>query len=249
MTSYSINPNSVDPNKNIALYQQVKDALLKLIHNQVWRPNSLIPTEQELMETFKVSRTTIRQAINMLVQEGLLEKRQGKGTIVLPLKLVGNLGRLRGFAEEVMERGLVPHSQLIRAEFVSMLNFEKSVLQVPENESVLIIERIRLANDVPIALERSCWPEKIGQILMKYDLNSAKYYEILENHGTFLKHAKEKISAINATLHEADLLGIRAGEALLEMTRLSFGIDDAPMEYTRTKFRSDQYSYDIELTR
>lgn len=192
MTSYSINPNSVDPNKNIALYQQVKDALLKLIHNQVWRPNSLIPTEQELMETFKVSRTTIRQAINMLVQEGLLEKRQGKGTIVLPLKLVGNLGRLRGFAEEVMERGLVPHSQLIRAEFVSMLNFEKSVLQVPENESVLIIERIRLANDVPIALERSCWPEKIGQILMKYDLNSAKYYEILENHGTFLKHAKEK---------------------------------------------------------
>lgn len=249
MTQNTSISNSVDPNKNIALYQQVKDSLLKLIQNQVWRPHTLIPTEQELMETFKVSRTTIRQAINMLVQEGLLEKRQGKGTIVLQPKLVGNLGRLRGFAEEVLERGLIPHSQLIRAEFAAMLSFEKSMLQVPEHESVLIIERIRFANDMPIALERSCWPEKIGQILMKYDLNSAKYYEILESNNIFLKQAKEKISAINATLHEADLLGIRGGEALLEMTRLSYGIDGNPMEYTRTKFRSDQYSYDIELTR
>jgi len=249
MTSNTVNSNSVDPNKNIALYQQVKDALLKFIHTQVWRPNTLIPTEQELMDTFKVSRTTIRQAINMLVQEGLLEKRQGKGTIVLPLKLVGNLGRLRGFAEEVMERGLVPNSQLIRAEFTTILIFEKSMLQVPEKEKVLLIERIRFANDTPIALERSCWPEKIGQILMKYDLNSARYYEILESNNIFLKQANEKISAINATLHEADLLGIRGGEALLEMTRLSFGIDGHPMEYTRTKFRSDQYSYNIELTR
>lgn len=242
-------PNAVDPNKNVSLYLQVKDTLLKYIQNQTWRAHTLIPTEQELMELFNVSRTTIRQAITMLVQEGLLEKRQGKGTIVLPMKLVGNLGRLRGFAEEVMERGLIPRSQLIRAEFISMLSFEKSMLQIPDNESVLLIERIRFANDTPIAIERSCWPEKIGQVLMKYDLNSAKYYEILESNNVFLKKAKEKISAINATLHEADLLGIRGGEALLEMTRLSYGIDGLPMEFTRTKFRSDQYSYDIELTR
>ncbi|MCF2941254.1 UTRA domain-containing protein [Paenibacillus alkaliterrae] len=130
-----------------------------------------------------------------------------------------------------------------------MLSYEKSMLQIPDNESVLLIERIRFANDTPIAIERSCWPEKIGQVLMKYDLNSAKYYEILESNNVFLKKANEKISAINATLHEADLLGIRGGEALLEMTRLSYGIDGLPMEFTRTKFRSDQYSYDIELTR
>lgn len=249
MSTKTFNPNAADPNKNISLYLQVKNTLIKSIQNQTWRPYSLIPTELELMETFNVSRTTIRQAITMLVQEGLLEKRQGKGTIVLPMKLVGNLGRLKGFAEEVMERGLVPHSQLIRAEFLPILSFEKTMLQLPENESVLLIERIRFANDMPIAIERSCWPEKLGRILMKYDLNSAKYYEILENNDIYLKQANEKISAINATLHEADLLGIRGGEALLEMTRLSYGLDGTPMEFTKTKFRSDQYSYDIELTR
>lgn len=240
---------TVDPNKNISLYVQVKQAILKNIQNQTWRPHTLIPTEQELMEMFNVSRTTIRQAITMLVQEGLLEKRQGKGTIVLPMKLVGNLGKLRGFAEEVVERGMVPRSSLIRAEFLQILHHEKAALQLSDTETVLLIERIRYADDLPIAIERSCWPEKIGRILMKYDLYSAKYYEILESHQIYLKHAKEKISAINATVPEADLLGIRGGEALLEMTRLSYGMDDSPIEFTRTKYRSDQYSYDIDLTR
>ncbi|WP_305037422.1 GntR family transcriptional regulator [Cohnella mopanensis] len=242
-------PNSVDPKKNESLYLQVKQELLKNIQNQTWRTDSLIPTEQELMDMFNVSRTTIRQAITMLVQDGLLEKRQGKGTIVLPMKLVSNLGRLRGFAEEVMERGMVPHSRLIRAEILSTLSHEKSMLQLGDKESVLLIERIRFANDTPIALERSCWPEEIGRILLKHDLNTAKYYEILESNYVYLKQANEKISAINATLPEADQLGIRAGEAMLEMTRLSYGLDGHPIEFTKTKYRSDQYSYDIELIR
>jgi len=241
--------NIIDSNKNEALYLQVKAAILKNIQNQTWRSHTLIPTEQELMDMYGVSRTTIRQAITMLVQEGLLEKKQGKGTIVLPLKLVGNLGKLRGFAEEVVERGMIPRSILIRAEVLPFLQYERNVLHLKENENVMLIERIRYADDLPIAIERSCWPEHIGRILMQYDLNTAKYYEILENHQIYLKHAKEKISAINATVPEADMLGIRGGEALLEMTRLSFGMDDAPIEYTRTKFRGDEYSYDVDLTR
>lgn len=241
--------DSVDPNKNVSLYQQVRDILIQNIMNQKWKPGTLIPTEQELMELYHVSRTTIRQAINMLCQDGLLEKRQGKGTIVKSRKLIGNLGQLKGFAEEVVERGLNPHSLLLRAEFSTLLHVEKSILQIPENEQVLLIERIRFANDIPIAFERSCWPEWVGHHLMKSDLNTAKYYEILENNNIYIKRAKENISAINATQLEADMLGIRGGEALLEMTRLSFGIDDRPLEYTRTKYRSDQYTYDIELTR
>ncbi|TXC82234.1 GntR family transcriptional regulator [Metabacillus litoralis] len=236
-------------NKNVALYQQVKDILIKRIQSRIWEPNALIPTEQDLMKEFDVSRTTIRQAISLLVQEGLIEKRQGKGTIVKPQQLVGSLGRLKGFAEEVMEKGLTPHSKLMRVEFTEDLYEEKLILDLPEEAEILIIERVRFADGVPIALERSCWPKEIGEVLIKYDLDSAKFYTILEKNNIMLKRAKEKISAMNATLYEADLLGIRGGEALLEMSRLSFGIDDKPIEYTRTKYRSDQYHYDIELTR
>ncbi|MGD6872037.1 GntR family transcriptional regulator [Sutcliffiella horikoshii] len=235
-------------NKQIALYLQIKETLIQRIQEKIWLPNKLIPTEQELMKEFEVSRTTIRQAISMMVQDGLLERQQGRGTIVKSQQLVGSLGRLKGFAEEVLERGLTPYSQLIRAEFSTDLYHEKAMLQT-DDKSILVIERIRFADNLPIAFERSCWPKSIGEKLMKEELNQANFYQILEQNGIALRKANEKISAMNATMHEADLLGIRAGEALIEMTRLSYGIDDKPIEYTRTKFRSDQYHYNVELTR
>lgn len=240
--------SKVDPNKNISLYLQVKDILIKRIQEKVWPPNTLIPTEQELMEEFHVSRTTLRQAISILVQEGLLEKKQGKGTIVKSQQLTGN-GRLKGFAEEAMEKGLTPNSKLLRVEFKQDLYHEKSMLNLPDDEEVLVIERIRFADQVPIALERSCWPSYIGKLFINLDLNSAKFYEILEQNDIILKRAHEKISAINATLYEADLLGIRGGEAMLETERLSFGLDDRPIEFSTIKFRSDKYHYNLKLTR
>ena len=238
----------VDPNKNIALYLQVKDILIKRIQEKIWAPNSLIPTEQELMEEFNVSRTTLRQAITILVQEGLLEKKQGKGTIVKSQQLTGN-GRLKGFAEEAIEKGLTPKSKLLRIEMKKDLYHEKSMLDIPENEEVLVIERIRFADSEPIAIERTCWPSHIGKLFENQDLDRAKFYEILEENGIILKRAKEKISAINATLYEADLLGIRGGEALLETEKISYGLDDRAIEFSKVKFRSDKYHYNIELTR
>ncbi|RBW67373.1 GntR family transcriptional regulator [Bacillus taeanensis] len=239
----------LDHNSPLPLYQQVKEILVKRIQEKIWRPGDLIPTEVELMEEFNVSRTTLRQAITALVQDGLLEKRQGKGTTVKSQKLVGSLGRLTGFAEEVMEKGYHPHSKLLRAEFHDGLYIEKKKLKLDDDSRVLVIERIRFADDEPIAFERTCWPEHIGEILMAHDLNGAKYYQILEDHSVYLKKANETITAVNATLYEADLLGISGGQALLEMTRLAYGIDDQPIEFTRTKYRSDRYHYNIELHR
>ncbi|MBN9654982.1 GntR family transcriptional regulator [Halobacillus sp. GSS1] len=239
----------VNPNKDLALYLQLKELFIDRIHNGQWEADKLIPTEQELMKEFDVSRTTIRQAISILVQEGLVEKKQGRGTIVKPRKLSGNLSQLKGFAEEVLERGQVPRSKLIRAEFKSNLHHEKSMLEVKDDEPILLIERIRLADEIPVALERTCWPKEIGEILMKHNLDEARYYEILENYNIYLNRASEKIAAINATIDEADALGIRGGEALLEMTRLSFGVNERPIEYTKTKYRNDQYHYSLELKR
>ncbi|MFC7393626.1 GntR family transcriptional regulator [Scopulibacillus cellulosilyticus] len=240
---------SVDPKKNIALYLQVKDILIHRIQNNIWAANTLIPTEQELMDEFNVSRTTIRQAISMLVQEGILEKKQGKGTIVKSQQLVGSLGKLRGFAEEAMEKGLTPHSKLLRSQFSETLFQEKAQLEVPEDEKIFLIERIRFADETPVAIERTCWPRSIGEVLNQCDLNKVNFYDILEKNNIFLKRASEKISALNATIQEADLLGIRPGEALLQMTKISFGLDDKPIEFAITKYRSDFYHYDIELKR
>jgi GntR family transcriptional regulator len=241
--------SKINPNKGEALYLQIKDVLIDRIQSGAWKADTLIPTEQELMKEFDVSRTTIRQAISILVQNELLEKKQGRGTVVKQQKLVGNLGQLKGFAEEVVEKGQIPRSKLLRAEYRDDLFHESDMLEVKEGEPILLIERIRFADDTPIALERTCWPKEIGDLLLKHDLHQARYYEILENYSVYLKSANERITAINATIPEADHLGIRPGEALLEMTRLSHGIHDRPIEYTKTKYRSDQYHYNIQLKR
>lgn len=231
------------------LYHQVKDILIARISEGIWKPGDLIPTETELMKEFDVSRTTIRQAITVMVQEGLLEKQQGKGTTIKSLKLTGSLGRLTGFAEEIMERGFVPKSKLIKAEFRDDLFVQKKKLQIPDDEEILCIRRIRFANDEPIALEKTSWPKHIGEVLMKHDLDGAKFYQILEENNIFLKRAAETISAVNATPYEADLLGVSPGTALLEMNRLSYGVEDKPIEFTQTKFRSDLYQYNVDLHR
>lgn len=236
--------------KSLPLYLSVKESLVEKIEKKIWPPNTLIPTEQELIEQFSVSRTTIREAVNLLVQNGLLEKKQGIGTIVKQHSIISTIGRLKGFAEEVVEKGMKPKSRVIRAELVrDGLYFEKTQLQVADHEDILVVERIRFADNLPIAIERSCWIKKAGEILLMHNLDEAKFYELLEEHSVALKRANEQISAINATILEADLLGIRGGEALLEMTRLSYGINDKPMEFTKTKYRSDQYYYELELMR
>ncbi|WP_368503189.1 GntR family transcriptional regulator [Alkalihalophilus sp. As8PL] len=236
-------------NSPVPLYHQIKDILLQRISDKVWKEGDLIPTETELMDEFNVSRTTLRQAITTLVNEGLLEKKQGKGTIVKSLKFTGTLGRLTGFAEEIMERGYLPTSKLLRAELRDDLFIEKKKLNVEEDGSILLIQRIRFANDEPIALEKSSWPEHIGNILMEHDLAGAKFYEVLEDNEIYLKKANETISAVNATQYEADLLGVSAGTALLQMTRLSYGINGEPVEFTQTKYRSDRYQYNVDLNR
>ncbi|WP_017378839.1 GntR family transcriptional regulator [Paenisporosarcina sp. TG-14] len=239
----------LDKKSPIPLYHQIKDILVARITDKVWLAGDLIPTETEFMNEFKVSRTTLRQAITTLVNEGLLEKRQGKGTIVKSLKLTGSLGKLSGFAEEIMEKGYFPNSKLLRSEFRDDLFIEKKKLGVSDNKQILLIHRIRFANDEPIALEKTSWPENIGNLLLKHDLNGARFYQILEDNGIYLKKASETISAVNATPYEADLLGVSPGTALLEMTRLSYGINDEPIEFTRTKYRSDRYQYNVELNR
>lgn len=240
----------VDSNKNLPLYLQIKHLLVKRIRNKEWKPNELIPTERELMTRYQVSRTTIRQAVELLVQEGILEKIQGKGTVVKLPRLVGNQQGLRGFAEQVKDKGFATNSKVLRVIWADDLFREQKILKLSEQESkLLLIERIRYIETKPVAFERSCWPGSIGELFIKEDLSTLNFYEVLERNGIFLKRSKDEISAVNATTYEATLLGIQGGQSLLHIKRLSFGIDNLPIEWTHIKFRSDFYEYQIKLTR
>lgn len=234
---------------NGALYKQVKDCLEKEIRNRHWKQGEPIPTEPELMEKYQVSRTTIRQAVSLLEQEGLLERHQGRGTFVCQKKMVENLSKFRGFAEGVARKGRVPGSKVLDWGMKDTLFYEKGKLNLGQDDKLLLVERIRFMDEVPIAVERTCWTEDIGRIFLQYDLNEINFYEILEKHGIYLKNSHETIGAVNASIHEAEMLGVEYGMALLEMNRTTTDVNGRVIEYNRTRYRSDYYSYEIEMTR
>ena len=235
--------------QNGALYKQIKECLEQEIRDRRWKPGEPIPTEPELMEFYQVSRTTIRQAVSLLEQEGLLERHQGRGTFVCRQKMLESLANLRGFAEEVARKGYKPSSKVMEWGMKDTLFFEKGKLNLDKNDRVLLVERIRFMDQVPVAVERTCWPEDIGTIFQKYDLNVINFYEILEQNGIYLKKSREIIGAVNASVHEAELLGVEYGMALLEMSRTTTDVNRRVIEYARTRYRSDYYNYEIELNR
>ncbi|OUM94210.1 MAG: GntR family transcriptional regulator [Thermobacillus sp. ZCTH02-B1] len=242
--------NKVDPNSPIPLYQQLKNILKRKIISEEWPVGTIIPTEKELIEAYEVSRTTVREAIAELVNQGLLQKKQGKGTIVISTRVEERLGRLTGFAEEIGDKGLEHSARLLSAEFQRNRFYELSQLGLDENATVFLVDRIRFVDKQPVAYERSCWPEDIGRLLVNEDLNTVAFYKVLEEkYGIELKEATDTISAVNATKYEAELLGITPGDALLERRRISCDISGRPVEFTRTKYRNDKYSYKVKLLR
>lgn len=239
----------LERNGYLPLYRQLEEILKQRIANQEWVFGTRIPTETELIEEFDVSRTTVREAVDQLVQEGLLDRIQGRGTFVRRQPLEVPLGRLTGFAEEVLERGQVPSALLLSTELTRDFFYEAHQLKVSHEEPVLRIERVRLADGEPIALERTFWPQDIGELLLEEDLNQAQFYPILESHGIRLGEADETILAANAGEEEIRTLGVEPGEALLEMRRVSYGENGRPLEFARNRYLSDKYSYHVHLRR
>lgn len=240
----------LDHTSPIPLYYQLKEIFKAKIDRGEWSPGQLIPTENDLISFYKVSRTTVREAVNALVIEGKLEKKQGKGTTVCREKMEEKLGRLTGFAEEMQSRGLVPGARVIETKEVVPPDVVREKLLPGNNETkVLYIQRIRLANEEPIAIERSYWPLEIGALFKDYDLSTIAFYSVLEERGIRLRYADENISAIATKKSDAALLGIETKIPLMRMERISYSTQGNPVEFTITDYRSDRYMYKVRLQR
>ena len=234
----------LERNGYLPLYRQLEEIMKQRIINQEWAAGTRIPTEMDLIEEFDVSRTTVREAVDQLVHEGLLDKIQGRGTFVLRQPLEVPLGPLTGFAEEVLERGQIPSAVLLSTEFTRDFFYEAHQLRVSHEEAVLRIERVRLADGEPIALERTFWPEAIGELLLEEDLNQAHFYPILESHGIYLREAEETILAANAGEEEVRILGVgparrfwRCGASAMAKTAVRWSSREIAIAPTSTSIK------------
>lgn len=151
----------INKNSPIPIYYQLGEQIKALIEKGELKPGDALPPEREFAEKYQISRMTVRQAFTQLVNEGYLYRMQGKGTFVAERKIEQLLQGVTSFSEDMKARGLEPSSELIRFEMQPAAASIAEQLSIDESDPVYEIERIRLADGVPMALETSYLPVKL----------------------------------------------------------------------------------------
>jgi GntR family transcriptional regulator len=226
------------PDTSEPKYYAVKRHLLEFIGSL--EPGSAVPTERELATQMHTSRTTVRQALTELVVEGRLVRRQGSGTYVAEPKITWPL-YLGSFTEQVKASGFVPSSQVIATSRVAASIELATKLALEPRAPVYKIERLRLADAWPIAVETSWLPAEMFPGLSRQIRQQGSLYEILaERYDTTLHTAEETIETAPASPREAVPLKVDIGTPMLIVSRQNFDSKGTPIELGRTWFRSDR---------
>ena len=227
-------------------YYLVKRHLLDLI--AALPPGSLVPTERVLTVELGTSRTTVRRALSELVGEGRLVRRQGSGTYVAEPKISWPL-QMTSFTEQASANGYSTGTRLLEATRTRADEEMAARLAVRPGASTYLIERLRLVDDTPMAVETSHlsaarFPGLIAELRKK----SSLYRVLSDSYGVHPVEAEETIETASASPREAELLGVDTGAPILVLGRHSFDGDGAPIEYVRSWYRGDRYTFVARLS-
>ncbi len=235
----------VDPSAAKPLYEQIKEYILYNIQSGVFSANARIPSERDLANQFGVSRLTVSKAIQELVRDGRLYVQIGKGTFIAGETIDQGLESLTSFTEEMRQRGQITSSRVLQAVQRPAPDLIARKLSIPLGVSVNTLQRVRLANNQPIALETaSIVAANCPDLLRKYDFAVESLYQTLrEKYDIVLTRAEQTIEARRAHDFEADMLELNKGAPILHITRVTFDDDNTPIEYVESAYRGDRYKF------
>lgn len=224
------------------LYQQMQDALRRAIESGALRPQEALPAERDIATEFGVSRITVRKAVDGLVADGMLTRRQGAGTFVGG-RVEKQFSKLTSFSEDMAARGRTARSEWILQTETSVNSDESLTLGLSPGSRVFRFHRIRYADDQPMALEYSTVPGfGLPGLVVGVSL-----YAALEAAGHRPVRALQRLRAVLFDPEQAQLLGIAAGAPGLFIERRGFLEDGRAIEMTRSWYRGDAYDFVAEL--
>jgi GntR family transcriptional regulator len=236
---------SIDPQSSVPKYSQLREILLDLIDAEL-AYDAFIPSERELVDRYGLSRMTVRQAINNLVAEGRLYRVAGKGTFVAQPKAEMPL-RLTSFTEDMLARGQRPGSRDLERRVGAAGGHVAKALGLSPGDPVHVMVRLRTADEVPMAVERSYIPVQVAPGLDDVKLTDTSLYAILEDRfGIELDHGEQTIEAGIVDPDDAALLELRPGSAVLLVERRAFA-EGRPVELTVSAYRGDRYQLHVGL--
>ena len=235
---------SLDRSNPTPLYRQLRRSLREAINEDVLAPDDSLPAERDIAEDFGVSRITVRKAIEGLVEEGLLDRRHGAGTFVAS-RIQKNMATLSSFSEDIASRGWQASSQWLSKAEARVTPSESLALGLPPETVVYRFDRIRFAEDKPLALEHAIVP---ASCLPSLDAVGTSLYAALELTGNRPKKALQRLQAIAFDAEQARLLGVDEGDPGLFIERHGYLDDGRIVEVTRSYYRGDAYDFVAELS-
>ncbi|MGF7058912.1 GntR family transcriptional regulator [Brassicibacter mesophilus] len=234
----------------LPLYYQLKEILVEMIENEELKPGDPILPELELCKLHDISRMTARKAIMALVNEGLLYREQGKGTFVSNPKEKQQISKLKGFSEEMEEKGLKTSTKLLSFKIKKATKKIKAHLQLTDDNDLIIeIRRLMIIEDEPFSLETVCIPHYMCPDMVKETIEGNSLYKLLsKNYSYVMDYAKQSIEPTILDEYEGSMLMIPKDTMALLFRRKTYLVDGRVIEYTKSIYRSDKYKYEIILT-
>lgn len=226
-------------------YIKIHDAIKKDIDEGVWLIGDRLPSERDLADRFEVSRMTLRQAVTLLVEEGILERRVGSGTYVASHRVRDKMRGTTSFTEIVHSQGKTPSSKLISYQRQLASDTEIKELQLEPSDYVIRMERIRYADNIPLVFEVASIPEKFIKD-MKRDEITEHFFKTLVSHGFEIGKSRQTIYAKTASERVASYLSVSRGHAILALTQVSYFSNGNPFEYVRSQYVGDRFEFYLE---
>ena len=240
-------------NNFLPMYYQLKNIIIDMIENEEIGVDECIPSEPKLMQTYNLSRTTVRKAIDELVNEGYLYKKQGKGTFVKGRGFEQGLIKLSGCSEDIRRYGLEPKPYVLRAAIETPSKRVAKMLEINKEQQTFYMERVIYGDEIPINKNKSYIPYHLVPGIEKLDFNKESLYKVIEkDYGIVIKRAIRTVEAILANEEIALQLKIKEGAPVMLFKGQVYADlkgKEVIIEYFEAIYRSDQFQFYIEQHR
>jgi GntR family transcriptional regulator len=232
------------------LYSRVEAVIAGDIADGGLKVGDQLPTEDDLIARFEVSRITVRRAIQNLVGRGLVEIRRGKGTFVAAPRITQELTELTGFVEDMHALGRKPMARVIDKGVVTADMTVAGQLGLTKGQRVVRIRRVRLANGVPISFDETYLPLEIGKKIITNNLKVEPIFSLLERkYNVPLIEAEYKLEAVAAGAEVAAALRVKQGSPTFLIERTSYSTGNRPVDYEKLYYRGDLIRFVTRLAR
>ena len=233
-----------------ALHARIRESLRSQILSGHYGQHDKLPSEKQLMESFGVSRITVRHALGALEQEGMIFRIAGKGCYVAKSKPAQTLTRLQGFAEAMHSQGYAACNRVLSLQTLPASETVALAFAVAVGAPMVELRRLRYLDNLPVSLDISYFTQELGLRLAREELASRDVFHILENdYGLPLGHADLSIEATLASAEEAQLLDVAPAAPLLALQRMTRGADGAGLELDFIRYRADRFRYQLRVER